>query len=113
MMSTLLAKTLGSAIRRGRTFTPPIPTPHGISSLEQVDLNGCPQWLLLRGHDVRKPLLLFLHGGPGSAAIWFAHHSMRQLERHFVCVNWDQRGAGKSYASRPPAHTMTIAQFVD
>lgn len=113
MMSTLLSKSFESAIRRGRTFTPPIRTPHGISSLERVELNGCSQWLLIRGHDVSKPVLLFLHGGPGSAAIWFAHHSMRQLEERFVCVNWDQRGAGKSYASRPPAGTMTSAQFVD
>jgi pimeloyl-ACP methyl ester carboxylesterase len=109
----LLTKAFGSGIRRGRPYTPPIETPRGISSLERVDLNGCAQWLLIRGHDVKKPLLLFLHGGPGSAAIWFAHHSMRELEKHFVCVNWDQRGAGKSYADRPGEGTMNLAQFVD
>jgi len=113
MISALLAKAFDSTIRAGRTFTPPIEGPRGISSLEKADLNGCAQWLLIRGHDVNRPLLLFLHGGPGSAAIWFAHHSMRELEKHFVCVNWDQRGAGKSYKARPPAGTMTIAQFVD
>jgi pimeloyl-ACP methyl ester carboxylesterase len=38
---------------------------------------------------------------------------MRELEKHFVCVNWDQRGAGKSFKTRTPPATMTIGQFVD
>ena len=113
LLSALLRKVVDSAMRRGRTFTPPIATPGAVASLEPIDLNGYPQWLLIRGHDVSKPVLLFLHGGPGSAEMWFAHHSMRELEKHFVCVNWDQRGAGKSFRPRPRAGTMTMAQFVD
>jgi pimeloyl-ACP methyl ester carboxylesterase len=42
-----------------------------------------------------------------------AHRSMRSLEEHFVCVNWDQRGAGKSFAPGADAATLTIPQFVD
>jgi hypothetical protein len=113
LLSALLKKVVDSAIRRGKTFTAPIVTPGGIASLEPIDLNGYEQWLLIRGHDVSKPVLLFLHGGPGSAEMWFAHHSMRELEKHFVCVNWDQRGAGKSFRPDPRAGTMTMAQFVD
>jgi pimeloyl-ACP methyl ester carboxylesterase len=113
MLSALLSKAFTSTIRFGRTFTPPIDAPNGIASLEQIEINGCRQWILVRGHDVTKPVLLLLHGGPGTAEISFAHHSMRQLEKHFVCVNWDQRGAGKSFTTRTPPATMTIAQFVD
>ena len=37
----------------------------------------------------------------------------RGLERYFTVVNWDQRGAGKSFAAgRDRAH-MTMPQFVD
>ena len=64
--------------------------------LEQVKLGGVKQWLLLRG-NVERPILLFLHGGPGSAEIATASRYQRGLEPHFLVVNWDQRGAGKSH----------------
>jgi pimeloyl-ACP methyl ester carboxylesterase len=96
-----------------RASTPPIGAAEGIASLEQVVLNGHPHWILLRGRDKSMPLLLFVHGGPGSAEMALAHRSMNLLEEHFVCVNWDQRGAGKSFAPKPDPRTMTISQFVD
>ena len=64
--------------------------------LEQVELGGVKQWLLLRG-NVQRPILLVLHGGPGSAEIATASRYQRGLEPHFLVVNWDQRGAGKSH----------------
>lgn len=112
MLSALARKALETTLRRGKTRTAAVDGPDGVASLEQLPLNGWPQWVLIRGRDVRKPLLIFLHGGPGSAAMWFAHHWMGELERHFVCVNWDQRGAGRSYRPRPAAETMRLAQFV-
>lgn len=62
---------------------------------EQVKLGGTKQWILLRGRPER-PLLLVLHGGPGSADIATASRYQRDLEKHFWVVNGDQRGAGKS-----------------
>jgi pimeloyl-ACP methyl ester carboxylesterase len=87
-------------------------TPNGIAELKPVELNGYPQWLLIRGEDVSRPLLLFLHGGPGESNMWLAHYTMQELEKYFVCVNWDQRGTGKSFRPGPPPTTMTIDQFV-
>lgn len=107
----MLLQGARAALRRAAT--PPIDAPRGIASLEQIDINGYPQWVLLRGHDTSLPVLLFVHGGPGSAEMALAHRSMRLLEEHFVCVNWDQRGAGKSFAPGPDPRTMKIAQFVD
>ena len=112
MLPTIITSLFGSILRVGRTSTPPMGTPNGIAELQPVELNGYLQWLLIRGQDVSKPLLLFLHGGPGESNMWLAHYTMKELEQHFVCVNWDQRGTGRSFRPGPPPETMTIDQFV-
>ncbi len=112
MPSTTITGLFGSIIRLGRSSTAPIRTQNGCAELKQVDLNGYPQWVLIRGQDVSRPLLLFLHGGPGSAEMGLAHVTMKELEKYFICVNWDQRGAGKSFRPGPNPDTMTIEQFV-
>ncbi len=89
-----------------------LPGDTGISSLEKVTLGGIDQWILIRGHDRKSELLLFLHGGPGVANMPFCHINA-ELEKHFVVVQWDQRGAGKSFTENSPADSMTIDQFVD
>jgi pimeloyl-ACP methyl ester carboxylesterase len=112
MSPTIITSLFGSILRVGRKSTPPMKTPNGIAELQPVELNGYPQWLLIRGQDVSRPLLLFLHGGPGESNMWLAHATMNELEQHFVCINWDQRGTGKSSRPGPPPETMTIDQFV-
>jgi pimeloyl-ACP methyl ester carboxylesterase len=92
--------------------TPAIKTPNGVASLEKVMLGGVEQWILIRGEDAANPVLLFLHGGPGSPVMPIAHHYGRELENHFVVVHWDQRGGGKSYDSSLAEESFTIDQFV-
>ncbi len=83
--------------------TPPIvdvqgkPLPGSIATLEQVTLNGSQQWISVRGHDTSKPVLLFLAGGPGGSQLATARYALGGLEEHFVVVNWEQPGAGKSF----------------
>ena len=99
-------------------YTRSIKDPHGnslrgsIASLEKVILGGAEQWILLRGEDTTKPVMLFLHGGPGTSHMGLLRKYTRELERHFVVVDWDQRGAGKSYAAIYPNAAMNIPQFV-
>jgi pimeloyl-ACP methyl ester carboxylesterase len=76
--------------------TPPLEGPEPIAALERVVLGGAEQTLLVRGRDRGKPALLYVHGGPGFAQISIARHYSEELERHFVVVHWDQRGAGAS-----------------
>ena len=90
-----------------------IPTPGGIDSLEKVTLGGVDQWLLIRGWDRSNPVLLHLHGGPGSADISIARFFDTELIQHFTVVHWDQRGAGKSFSPDIPPETMTREQFVE
>lgn len=83
-----------------------------VASLEKLTIGGIEQWILARGRDVTKPLLLFLHGGPGIAEMCLQTRFNRVLEDHFIVVNWDQRGTCKSYSREVPVDTMTIDRFL-
>lgn len=83
----------------------------GIDALESVQLGGVRQWIQIRGHDRALPMLLFLHGGPGIPEMPFAYANA-ELEKHFVVVHWDQRGAGKSFDPAIPPGSMRIDQLV-
>lgn len=87
--------------------------PDSVSVLEQVPVNGTRQWILVRGENVANPVVLFVHGGPGTSQLTHMRKNTRPLERDFTVVNWDQRGAAKSFAAGRDAAGMTIGQFVD
>jgi pimeloyl-ACP methyl ester carboxylesterase len=86
--------------------------PGSIALLEEVELGGCRQWILIRGRDINNPFLLFLHGGPGMPAMYLAHAFQNELEKDFVVIHWDRRGAGKSYSKTVPAYSLTDAQLL-
>lgn len=73
----------------------PVSTKHpdSLYSLETIPLGGIQQAILIRTDDKNQPIILFLHGGPGTAQIGFARRFQRQLEKEFIVVNWDQRGS--------------------
>ena len=85
----------------------------GIAVLEKVRIGESDQWVLERSEDVRNPVLLYLHGGPGTSQLTSNRRDTRPLERFFTVVNWDQRGAGKSYRAIQDAARMNIGQFVE
>jgi len=85
----------------------------GYTSLEEVTLGGIKQWVLIRGADTSKPVLLFLHGGPGGAIMpWVDLFHTPFLEENFVVVHWDQRGAGKSYSPDLTVTNITPEKLV-
>ena len=65
-----------------------------------VTLGGIEQWITIRGSSRANPVLLIVHGGPGDA-----QSSLRSVyaiyEKDFTIVQWDQRGASKTYATNP------------
>jgi pimeloyl-ACP methyl ester carboxylesterase len=61
-----------------------------------VHIGGIDQWIAVQGEDRRNPMILYLHGGPGEAQSPFLK-DFAPWEREFTVVNWDQRGAGKTY----------------
>ncbi len=91
---------------------PPVTSPDGVESLEEVELGGVEQSVLIRGADRDKPVLLWLHGGPGVPAMPLAHSQDRELVKHFVVVHWDQRGAGRSYDGGLTEGDLTTERYV-
>lgn len=88
---------------------------NGVERLEKVNLGGLDQWVSIRGQDRDNPILLFLHGGPGFAAMPMGWYFQKGWEDYFTVVQWDQRGAGKTYAEHDPvavAPTITKEQVV-
>lgn len=86
--------------------------PNSVTFFEEVEIGNSKQWILARGTDKSKPVLLFVHGGPGNSLIPLVRHYNSELEKHFVFVNWDQRGAGKSYDSATPLSSMNMEQML-
>jgi pimeloyl-ACP methyl ester carboxylesterase len=106
----LCREWLQHKVQKGRVIT----SANGIDSLERIRIGGIDQWIDLRGQDVRNPVLLFIHGGPGMAFIPMAHSFQTPWEKDFTVVEWDQRGAGKTYASNSKnvlRKTMNVAQM--
>lgn len=80
-----------------------IHTPEGIEEVEQLDVNGSTQWISIRGLNRDNPVLLVLHGGPGSALMGMTWAYQKPWEDFFTVVNWDQRGVGKSFSAADSA----------
>jgi pimeloyl-ACP methyl ester carboxylesterase len=84
-----------------------------IAALEKVAIGSSQQWVLIRSRNIDNPVLLFVHGGPGTSELTLNRRNTRSLEEHFTVVNWDQRGAGKSYAANRDKGRMHLEQFVE
>ncbi|WP_229238438.1 alpha/beta fold hydrolase [Dyella amyloliquefaciens] len=69
----------------------------GVDEKVRLHINGIDQWVSIRGKDRRNPVLLFLHGGPAAPAMPESYTFQTPWEDYFTVVQWDQRGAGKTY----------------
>ena len=79
-----------------------------IAEERKVRLGNQEQYVLIRGRDRQAPLMVFLHGGPGTSAMAFNRVHNADLENSFVFVNWDQRGTGYSYTAADDVSTLTL-----
>lgn len=81
-----------------------------IDQIEKVKVNGSKQWLFYRGENKNNPVVMFVHGGPGSPLMYFSRAFDNELVKDFVVVHWDQRNSGKSYNSKQPMESFTADQ---
>jgi len=100
--------------QRNITISRAIHSPDGIDTVERVSIGGIDQWIEVRGESLKNPILLFIHGGPGTAFMPIARVFQGPWEKYFTVVQWDQRGAGKTYTSNSKdvlRRTMNIARL--
>ncbi|MFJ7972011.1 alpha/beta hydrolase [Psychrobacillus sp. NPDC096389] len=79
------------------TWTQQIKGESSISELEQVEINGSKHEIMIRGNDKDNPVILVVHGGPGTPEIPYVDTYQDTLETSFTVVHYDQRASGKSY----------------
>ncbi|MFC3714601.1 alpha/beta fold hydrolase [Luteimonas soli] len=93
-----------------------IVAPTGVQETYKARIGGIDQWINVRGQDRGNPVILFVHGGPASPLMPAAWEFQRPLEEYFTVVNYDQRGAGKTFLANDPdavADTLHIERYVD
>jgi pimeloyl-ACP methyl ester carboxylesterase len=91
-----------------------IDSPQGIVEERFVPIGGVEQWIGIRGEDGANPVLLVLHGGPGTPYSIFTP-LLRSWEKHFTVVQWDRRGVGKTLGrnGKNGCGELTFGRMVD
>jgi pimeloyl-ACP methyl ester carboxylesterase len=80
-----------------------------------IEIGGTRQGFFIRTENPSNPVILFLHGGPGSPELPLvtSQETSERLEKYFTVCYWDQRGAGMSFSKSIDPATMTVAQIVE
>lgn len=83
-----------------------------ISEKIYVNIGGVEQGMFIKGNNIKNPVLLFLHGGPGMPEYFLTGNYPTGLEDYFTVCYWEQRGGGLSYTSDISAESITAEQLV-
>lgn len=88
---------------------------NSISEKNKTEIGGIDQGFFIRSENPDNPVILFLHGGPGSPELAFLipFETNERLEKYFTVCYWDQRGAGMTYSKSTNGASMNIDQFVE
>jgi pimeloyl-ACP methyl ester carboxylesterase len=80
-----------------------------------VEIGGIRQGFFIRSENPENPVLLFVHGGPGSPVLPYssAYETSERLEKYFTVCYWEQRGAGMSFNESIEKSTMTVGQLTE
>ena len=85
-----------------------------IEDFIDLQINGSLQKVLIQSDNTKEnPILLYLHGGPGSSLMMYSYLYEKQLKKNFIYVNWDMRGAALSYHDNLDPQSVSQGQIVD
>jgi len=62
---------------------------NSLVTLEKISLGGINQWISIRKKDTKNPILLYLHGGPGTPVMPLFRYFQAPLEGYFIVVQWE------------------------
>jgi pimeloyl-ACP methyl ester carboxylesterase len=79
-----------------------IVSPQGLQAVETIPIGGIKQVVSIRSQDLRNPVLIYFHGGPGFVEMPLDWWWNRGWDEYFTVVHWDQRNAGKTYVASGP-----------
>ncbi len=82
-----------------------------VSEIKTYNLNGYPQKILLEGKNNSAPIIIYLHGGPGSPVPFCAGSRglFPEITDHFIMVYWDQLGCGMN--DYPIGDTFSVDSY--
>lgn len=76
-----------------------IVSPNGLQAIETIPIGGIKQVVSIRSQDLRNPVIIYFHGGPGFVEMPLDWWWDRGWDEYFTVVQWDQRNAGKTYTA--------------
>ena len=82
-----------------------------INITRELTIGGIKQFISIIGKDDSKPLLLFLHGGPGGSVMDYADRFTDKLQEKFIVIQWDQRETGKTLKLNSSPLPLTLKLF--
>lgn len=62
-----------------------------------LNIGGLSQYIHMRSENLDNPVIIYLHGGPGSPDSYVTYLFADRLDEEYTVITWDQRGAGRTY----------------
>jgi len=82
-------------------------------TIEYIEINNSKQCIAICSKKSDNPILLYLHGGPGDAAMPLVAKYNKGIEDIFTVVILEQRGSGKSYYPFSETESITIDTYIE
>ena len=85
------------AVRNYRQISRAFTYKNGVNEQIYVQLNDQQEYITVSGKNTSNPVIISLHGGPGSPSTFSDYYWHDYLTDDYTVIAWDERGCGRSY----------------
>ena len=85
------------ACRNLNQFKHAIAYKDGVNDQIYVQLNDQEEYISIIGKSTENPVIISLHGGPGSPTTYIDYCWQDYLTDKYTVISWDERGCGRTY----------------